>query len=379
MSSSLCGFIDRVGKTTIRQALTGSTAETRANAVQRIGRDIRNADMNESERLFATKLMERICEDVSALVRRALSVTLKNSHNLPEHIAQLLIRDIDSIAVPILTSSPVLNDRDLVEVLKSKAADKIRAIAQRKQLSIHISHAIVSFGDGVATARLAANDGALISRETANVIADLYADNDLIREAALSRHDMPPAVIAKLIDYSAVKIDANLRSYPGLSDERAAVISRNTRERAHSYVIGEGWPEQRLRDYAKALDKSGKLTPRMILRSAGRGDLKFVISALSVLAGQSLAKTRLMVLSSTGLGAKAVALRARFTVPQIEVLTACIQTYLAVEAENRAINPSKFQLTIAERLVTLELDLPEDVNSDLIDILDGHATLHEVA
>lgn len=377
--TSITGFINRVGKATIRQALNGDIAEFRANAVQKIGRDIRAVQLNDAERAFATKLMDRICLDVSALVRRALSVTLQSSENLPRHIAKILIEDIDSIAIPILASSPVLTDGDLTDVLKSKAADKIRAIAQRKTLSLHISHAIISFGDGVATARVAANDGALISTETAEMIADLHANDDLIREAALSRHDMPPAVIAKLIEHSTDKIDSNLRSYPGISDTRAAMIARNTRERAQSFVIGEGWPADRLRDYARALDKSGKLTPRLILRAAGRGDLRFVSIALSILAGQTLEKTRLMVFSSTGLGAKAVALRARFSVHQVEILTACIQTYLSVERENRALSPSKFQLYVAERLVTMELDLPEDVKSDMLDILDVHTGLREVA
>ena len=377
--TSITGFVNRLGKATIRQALKGSTAETRANAVQKIGRDIRSAEMNAAERAFATILMDRICADVSDLVRRALSVTLQNSQNLPRHIALALIEDIDSIAVPILSSSPILTDQDLVTVLRSSAADKIRAIAQRKTISLHVSHAIVSFGDGVATARLAANDGALISTETAEMIADLHADDDLIREAALSRHDMPPAVVAKLIEHSAEKIDVNLKTYPGVSDDRAALISRDTRERAQSYVIGGSWPDDRLRDYARALDKSGKLTPRLILRSAGRGDIRFAIMGLSLLAGQTLAKTRLMVLASSGLGLKALALRARFTTPQIELLTACIRTYLSVERENRALSAAKFQLLVAERLVSLELGFPEEINSDLLDILDGHGVLRQVA
>ncbi len=377
--STISGLIERFGKATIRQAIQGDTAEKRANAVQKIGRDIRSLEMTEAEHAFAVTLMDRICADVSALVRRALSVTLQNSPNLPRRIAKTLIADIDSIAIPILSSSPVLTDEDLVSVLNSKAAEKIRAIAQRQTLNLHISHAIVSFGDGVATARLAANDGALISTETAEMIADLHADDDLIREAALSRHDMPPAVIAKLIEYSTDKIDATLKTYPGVSDARAAEISRNTGERARSFVIGEGWPEDRLRDYARALDKSGKLTPRLILRASGRGDMRFVTAALSVLAGQTIEKTRLMVMSSTGLGVKAVALRARFNVRQIELLVACIQTYLSVERENRRLTPAHFQLSVAERLLSLELNWPEDVSSDLLDVLDAHAGLRRVA
>jgi len=377
--TSISGFVENLGKTTIRQALQGTTAETRANAVQKIGRELRLAKLNDAERAFAVKLMDRICADVSDLVRRALSVTLRNSENLPRHIALTLIQDIDSIAVPILSSSPILTDNDLVAVLKSGAADKIRAVAQRKTISLHVSHAIVSYGDGAATARLAANDGALISPETAEMIAELHADDDLIREAALSRHDMPPAVVARLIEHSAEKVHANLKTYPGVSDKRAAMIAKHTQERAQSYFVGGNWPEDRLRDYAKALDKSGKLTPRLILRCAGRGDIRFVLMGLSLLAGQTVAKTRLMVLASSGLGVKALALRARFTGSQIELLTACVQTHLSVERENKAHTVEKFQRLVAERLVSLDLNFPEEIQSDLLDILDGHSVLRRVA
>jgi uncharacterized protein (DUF2336 family) len=377
--TSITGFVERLGKATIRQALQGPTAESRANAVQKIGRNLRDAKMNAAERAFATKLMDRICADVSDLVRRALSVTLQNSRNLPRHIARTLIEDIDSIAVPILASSPVLTDQDLVQVLQSGAADKIRAVAQRKTISIHVSHAIVSFGDSAATARLAVNDGALISPETATMIADLHADDDLIRDAALSRYDIPPAVITKLIEHSASKIEMNLKVYPGMSDSQAAQLSRDTRSRAQSYVIGKNWPQNRLRDYARALDKSGKLTPRLILRCAGRGDIRFTVMGLSILAGQTLAKTRLMVCASSGLGLKALALRGRFSGPQLELLTACVKTYMMVERENRALSAAKFQRVVAERLISQDLDLPEDISSDLLDILDGHSELRQVA
>ena len=375
----LASFVNRLGKSTIRQALQGTTAESRANAVQKLGRALRDIDLGEAERAFATKLMDRICQDVSALVRRALSVTLQNSPNLPRHIALALINDIDSIAVPILSSSSILSDQDLVDVLQSRAADKIRAIAQRKTISLHVSHAIVSFGDSAATARLAANDGALISQETAEMIAELHADDDLIREAALSRHDMPPSVISKLIERSADKIESNLKTYPGISDMRAAHLSKGTRERARSYVIGEAWPDDRVRDYCRALDKSGKLTPSLILRAAGRGDVRFAVVGLSLLAGQPVAKTRFMVFASAGLGIKAIATRARFSSAQIELLSVCIHTYLSVERDNRALSASKFQVMVAERLASMELDLPEEIESDLLDILDRHANLRCVA
>lgn len=372
-------IIDRLGKATIRQALQGETAEYRANAVQKIGRNLRTAELSEADRAFAIKLLDRICADVSALVRRALAVTLRSSPYLPAHIARQLIEDIDSIAIPILSDSPVLTDEDLVAVLQSKAAEKIRAIAQRKTLSLHISHAIVSFGDGAATARLAANDGALISPETASLIAELHVDDDLIREAALSRQDMPPEIIAKLIDHSARKLGVRLKTYPGISDSRAHDIARNTAERAQSYVVGPTWPEDRLRDYARSLDKSGKLTPRLVLRAAGRGDMRFVVTAMSILTAQPIEKTRLLLLSGRGLGVKAAAIRARFDAGQTELFRACIDVWASVERENQATTSSLFQRKVAERLLTQELHLSAEMESDLLELLDSNMVPRLVA
>jgi uncharacterized protein (DUF2336 family) len=365
-------LIDRLGRATIRQALGGETAEARANAVQAIGRSLRTAQLSDADRAFATTLMTRICKDVSDLVRRALAVTLRNSPELPRELALALIADIDSIAVPILESSPVLTDEDLVDVLNSKAAKKVRAIAQRKTLSLHVTQAIVSFGDSAATAAVAANDSALISPQTAELIAEMHADDDLIREAALSRHDMPPAVIEKLIDHSTRKLDVNLKTYPGMTEGRAARITSATAERARSYVVTDAWPDDRLRDYARSLDKSGKLTPSLLLRAAGRGDIRFVVAGLSVLGGQTPAKTRLMLMSGGPLGARAATVRARFSPAQTHMLTTAVSLYKQVEREAIPRTPSQMQRRLAERLLTSEIEMSEAAEAELMDLLDAH-------
>jgi len=127
-------FMTSFTKDDLRMAVRGKTAENRANATQKIGRAIRAQSLTQSDREFAEKILTLICRDVSDLVRRALAITLQNSPNLPVSIARRLINDVDSIAVPILANSPVLSDEDLVAVLKSKAAAKVKAIAQRQTL-----------------------------------------------------------------------------------------------------------------------------------------------------------------------------------------------------------------------------------------------------
>jgi len=110
----------------------------RAVAAQRVCRDIRSKILSDEERKFARKLLKHIAEDSAEMVRRALAITLKNSPKLPRDVAIKLSADVESIAVPVLTHSPVFTDEDLVEVLKSKAAAKVIAVAKRVSVSDYV-------------------------------------------------------------------------------------------------------------------------------------------------------------------------------------------------------------------------------------------------
>ena len=101
----------------VKEAVRHPDETVRATAAQRVCRDIRSKALSDAERDFAQKLLKHISEDSADMVRRALAVTLKNSPKLPHDIAVKLAADIESIAVPVLTHSPVFTDADLVEVL----------------------------------------------------------------------------------------------------------------------------------------------------------------------------------------------------------------------------------------------------------------------
>ena len=119
-----------------------------------------------------------------------------------------------------------------------------------------------------------------------------------------------------------------------------------------------------------SLEKSGKLTPRLILRAVGRGDIAFVVFALSRLSGQTLGKTKLLVTSGHRVGAKAIAIKAGFLPIQVKLFMASIGVWLSVEKENASLTSEAFQRKVAERLLSQDLDLTEEMELDLLDLLD---------
>lgn len=362
----------------VRAAIRGETAETRANAAQKIGRAIRAQSLTQADRDFAEKILTLICRDVSALVRRALAVTLQNSPNLPINIARKLIHDVDSIAVPVLANSPVLSDEDLIDVLRSKAAEKVKAVAQRRTLSAAISSAIISLGDGQAVAHLAANDHVIISQDAAQHMAEIYGNDDLIREAALSRQDMPMAVVRKLIGITAQKARQNLEKTSELTQAVANDIAQRTHERALLSYTEHDWPEKTLSLYVETLHKNGQLGESLILRAAGQGDMRFVQLAFANLCQIATAKAGMMMFDRGPLGLKVLCQRARLGEASYQFLRASLAIYRDFQVAGRDISAAKMQALMLERILTLPIDLPPDLEIAFSEKLDGLSQLRVV-
>lgn len=358
-------------KADLKRAIRGDTAEHRANAVLKIGRAIRAQSLTSEDRVFAEKILSFICRDVSDLVRRALSVTLQNSPNLPRSIARLLIEDIDSIAVPVLAHSPVITDDDIVAVLRSRAAAKVKAVAQRQNISEAITRAIVSFGDSAAVADMAANDHAIISEETAAHIAQLYGEDDLIREAALSRQDMPLEVVRKLIGITTHKARRRLEKTDGMSDLQAKDISQRVHERALLDYTDKNWPEKTLTLYVDKLHEEELLGEDLMLRAAGQGDMRFVQLAFAKLCGVNVAKSAMMLFDPGPLGLKVLCKNAGLSLQAEPFLRAALAVYRDFQVSGRSLSAAKMQTLMLERILTLPIELNEETALAFCEKLDS--------
>ena len=337
-----------LGKTLLTKALRGATVTERALATQAIGRRVRAAALSPDDRRFAAQLFDHLSRDTCEEVRRALAVTLKSSHALPRNVAHRLLSDVDSIALPILSSSPVVTDDDLIAVLRSRAALRVRAIATRGQLSERLSGAVISFGDGPAVAALAANDGALISEADAGRIVRLAVGDDLIREAALARQDMPQALAARLIDRH---VDAAQGQLEPRTPE-APAIARDTRSRAHAGWTAADWSADALRAYVDALKARGRLSEDVVARAAGQGDWRFVQQALAVLAEVSVGKAGLMAFDARPYGLVALGKRAGLGEAARALLVASASAFRDMERSGQAVRRREFQQRMAERIAS---------------------------
>lgn len=361
----------------IRILVHSPDTERRALAAQRVCRRIRDVALSERERIIAQDVLKIIAEDAASLVRRALAVTLKNSPELPRELAVKLAADIDSIAVPVLNFSPVLTDADLVEVLKSRAAAKIIAVARRPSVSGSVVENIVRYGDGKAVAELAANDGAEISADVANSVLEAYRDDDLIAQAFISRRDLPVSIIEKLITQVSEEAAIVLTRRHGLPVDLAVELASRARERATIDIVDQSTKSRDVALLVGRLYEEGRLTDSLIMRAAGCGAMSFTEHALARKAGISHAKAALMLHDPGPFSVAALCSHAGISEAITRVMRAACVIYRDLELSGVLYDREYFRELMIMRLLTLPLKLSEVDQLYFLEKLDGLTPLEE--
>lgn len=355
----------------IRVLVQHPNAEARAVVAQKICRRVRDHPLSDGEREIANEVLGFIAEDAASLVRRAMAVTLKNSPELPRDVALKLAADIDSIAVPVLNFSPVFNDEDLVEVLKSRAAAKVIAVAKRPTVSGSVVENIVRYGDSRAVAALAANDGAEITPETARNMLDAYRDDDLIAQAFIKRRDLPIGIVERLVAQISAEAAVELTRRHAVPVELAIELATRARERATIDIIDQSTKTRDVALLVQRLQDESRLSTSLIIRAAGCGELRFVEHALAVKANISHAKAALMVHDGGPFSLKALCKHAAITENETRILRAACAIYRDLELSGLTFDRAYFREMMVMRILTLPFSLDEADQLYFLEKLDG--------
>lgn len=360
----------KISSEDVKHLVSHPDRDVRAILAQKVCREVKSLDLSAREREVVKEILWLIARDAAAMVRRALAVTLKNSRNLPHDIAQKLIRDVDSIAVPILTFSPVLDDADLLAILKSKAAAKMMAVSKRAHIGGDVVKAIVRYGDSRVVASVAANDGAEIGVELGVKMLEIYHDNDLIKDSFIARRDLPPLMVEKLITLVSSEAARRLYENHEVPLDIAVGLAGQTRERASVDFISQSWVSSDLKSLIARLDAEDRLTNSLIIRAACCGQMRFCEQALAQKSGVSLYKSALMIHDGGPFGLKALCHQAGLDGRDFAILRASLAIYRDLESTGGKISRRQYQSTMLERILSLPITFSDADTDYLFDKLD---------
>ncbi len=351
--------------TDIRALVRGDTADERAIVAHKLCRRI-EAGVSEDERDAAAEVLRLMALDAAELVRRALAVTLKNSPWLPRDVAMKLAQDVESVATPILTFSPVFTDEDLAEIVRVSDELKRLAVARRPELSETVTGALADHAGEAALRAAFANDNARFSEQSLKQAFARFGRSEAMAVALAYRKALPPSISEKLVALVSDQVRQRLVDTHALSPETALSIAIGARERATVDLVEQAGRVTDFKAFVAHLQAKARLTPSLLLRALAQGNIPFIEWAMAEMAGVPHHRAWLMVHDGGALGLKALYDRSGLPEHLYPAFRAGVDTFHALQQEGADMDLPRFQQRMLERFLTREGDPTPSVDVDYL-------------
>jgi uncharacterized protein (DUF2336 family) len=128
-------MVSSLSQTDVARLLAEPSPHMRAEVAVKLATEIDSPRLTDAELKLVKDIIAVMAKDVEATVRKALSQSLRGALRLPHDVAFRLANDIEAVAMPVLTYSPVLTDQDLIHIVSQGSSAKQEAIAGRPNVS----------------------------------------------------------------------------------------------------------------------------------------------------------------------------------------------------------------------------------------------------
>lgn len=354
----------------IRTLVKGSTPDERAAAAQKLCRSIELAPLTDQERDLAAEILRIMAHDAAELVRRSLAVTLKGSPLVPRDVAMKLARDVETIALPMLASSPAFTDEDLAEIVRLGGPVRQLAIAKRPTLSATVTEAIAETGSEKAVAAACANDNADFAESALQRVIDRFETSARVLAAVAYRNVLPLSVSERLIALVGDEVREHLVSRHALPPETALQLAMGAAERATVDLVDQAGRAADVKGFVAHLAQAKKLGASLLLRALAQGHMTFFEWSVAELAGVPHHRTWLMIHDAGPLGLRAIYERAGLPARLFPAFRAAVDTFHAMEFDGGARDRERFQERMLQRFLTQSQTTAREDVDYLLDKMD---------
>lgn len=288
------------------------------------------------------------------MVRRALATTLRASPLISRKLALKLAKDVDSVALPILSACPAFTDEDLAEIARLGGAARQVVIAKRPKVTATVSVAIIDHGVERAIEAVCANDKADIPERSLVRVIERFSRSEPVLSAIAYRKTLPLAVTEKLVRFVSDAVLDHLVSQHEIPPEVAVAIALGAYERATIDLVDQAGLTGDPARFTSHLNEHGRLTPSLLLRALANGHMTFLEHGLAELAKVPHRRARLMVHDVGPLGLRALYEKADLPMRLYPAFRAGVDAWRALEGEGGALDRPRLQAVMLGRFLSSE-------------------------
>jgi len=116
-------------------AMTGGHEEESRWELASIMNELLDLELGTTEKEVITDALMSVISQAERNLRQAIAQKMSLSNNAPLRLILNFVSDDIDIATPVLKHSPVLNDTDLLYIIKAQSKEYWRVVAERSKLS----------------------------------------------------------------------------------------------------------------------------------------------------------------------------------------------------------------------------------------------------
>jgi len=336
----------------IRVLVKGATPDERAAAAHKLCRTIDAGPLSDEDRELAAEILRIMAADAAELVRRALAVALKKSPLLPRDVALKLARDVEGVALPVLSFSPAFTDEDLVEIVRLGGPVRQVAIAKRPKLSPKVADTLAELGGERAVLTACANEAAQFSESGLHKVIERFEASERVLASVAYRQTLPLAVTERLITLVSDQVREHLINRHAVAPETALQLALDSAERASVDLVDQAGLAADMKGFVAHLAQQNRLTASLLLRGLVAGNMTFFEWGIAELAGVPHHRTWLMIHDAGPLGLRAIYERAGLPARLYPAFRLAVDTFHSVEFDGGAHDKERFQEKMLQRFLT---------------------------
>lgn len=241
--------------------------------------------LSDKERALMQAILHQLIRDAESSLRRLISEKLADIPKAPRELIKMLANDKIEVALPVLKKSGVLQDMDLMEVIRNRTMEHQLAIAVREHISEHVSGALVAEGHESVITTLLDNDNAQISLATLEYVVEQSERVDSFRDPVLRRSELDPE-LAKKVTYwvSAALRQHILDNFDLPASKIDDILEAAASSEAHAISDGSR-RMSRVEELAAELARSGEISLGLLVRALKAGEVNLFVALFKVMSG----------------------------------------------------------------------------------------------
>lgn len=287
--------------------------DVRVELARKIGRMM--PDLGEGEkaalRESAIKVLEKLASDSLPKVRASLAQAIKSSDNVPKAVVDKLARDLeDIVSVPVLEFSPLLNERDLREIIAAGASSKaLAAIAGREEVAEDVSADISATLDIPALSTLLTNENAQIREDTLDEIIEHAEGVQSLHKPLALRPTLSIRAMKRIAGFVASALVHTMVEKSEIPPAEADKLLEDVRDRIADEKV-EDLEADKLRETAQDLLNRGALDDAALVEMVENNQRDLCVQSLALLSDVPDKVVRAVIHSKSGRAVTALAWRA---------------------------------------------------------------------